>query len=65
VAQVSGQNDFQGMHDYRPDTAAAIAAVQQQQHGTGPAAFYNPQGQQSDFRPDTAAAIAAVAQLGQ
>ena len=42
--------------DFRPDTAAAIRAVQQAEgqgmHG----------GPSTDFRPDTAAAIAAVQQ---
>jgi len=45
----------QGMQqqDFRPDTAAAIAAVQQQ---------FIPSDGSSDFRPDTAAALQAVQQ---
>jgi len=39
--------------DFRPDTAAAIAAVQQQ---------FNPSDGSGDFRPDTAAALQAVQQ---
>lgn len=50
-----GDGQFAG--DFRPDTAAALHAVQMQSGGH--------QGNQGDFRPDTAAALHAVAQMQQ